>query len=248
MAQIGNTSEASFGDGLTTYLNIDTLNKIISVLSAVFGLAQSAASAAIANAGTIATSGVGVARVNPAAAVTGIIMAAGIQAGQLCLVVNEAAAANSITFNATPATSNVSDSATSQPIYGLQSRLYVWDAGTSLWYPVANGTIAGTFAPLMSATSPDPGAAGTIATAGVGIALVTPAAARAGIILQAGTINGQEVWIVNQGAAVNTLTFNTTPATANVADSATETAIAGLTARKYVWVGGAVNLWYACRD
>jgi hypothetical protein len=98
-----------------------------------------------------------------------------------------------------------------------------------------------------SATSPDPGANGTINTAGVGRALVTPAAARAGIILQAGTIDGQEVWVVNQGAAANTLTFNTTPATANVASSATETAIAGLTARKFVWVAG-VALWYSARD
>lgn len=99
-----------------------------------------------------------------------------------------------------------------------------------------------------SATSPDPGANGQIATAGVGIALVTPAAARTGITLQPGTVNGQEVWIVNQGAAANTLTLNTTPATANVADSATETAIAGLTARKYVWIGGTTNLWYPSRD
>src|SRR5579859_160749 len=211
-------------------------------------LVQSATAAAIANAGTIVTSGVGVARVSPAGAVTGIILGAGNYAGQMVWVVNEAVAANSVSFNTTPATANVSDSATAQPIYGLQARLYVWDSGTSLWYPVANGTIAGTFAPLVSATSPDPGAAGTINTAGVGIALVTPAAARTGIILQAGTINGQEVWVVNQGAAANTLTFNTTPATANVADSATETAIAGLTARKFVWIGGSTNLWYPCRD
>src|SRR5712692_5316069 len=94
----------------------------------------------------------------------------------------------------------------------------------------------GTVASLASATTPDPGAGGTINTANVGVALVTPAAARSGIILQAGTFNSQEVWVVNQGAAANTLTFNTTPATANVADSATEPAIAGLTARKFVWV------------
>lgn len=99
-----------------------------------------------------------------------------------------------------------------------------------------------------SATSPDPGANGQIATAGVGIALVTPAAARTGITLQPGTTNGQEVWVVNQGIAASTLTLNTTPATANVADSATETAIAGLTARKYVWIGGTTNLWYPSRD
>ncbi|HVT97047.1 MAG TPA: hypothetical protein VHE33_06035 [Acidobacteriaceae bacterium] len=111
-------------------------------------------------------------------------------------------------------------------------------------YATATGQLTGS-GPVsaMSATSPDPGAGGTIATAGVGVALVTPAAARTGIILQAGTVNGQEVWVVNQGAAANTLTFHTTPATSNVADSATEPAIAGLKARKYVWVS-AVSLWY----
>ena len=102
--------------------------------------------------------------------------------------------------------------------------------------------INGTFTTAASATSPDPGANGTIATANVGRTLVTPAAARTGIILAAGTIDGQELWVINQGAAANTLTLNTTPATANVADSATEAAIAGLTARKYVWVGGTTNL------
>src|SRR5579859_3832102 len=248
MAQIGNANEASFGDGLNTYFNIDTLNKHIQVTLADLSIAQSATTPDPGAAGTIATANVGVARVTPAAARSGVILAAGTQPGQLVLVVNESAAANSITFNTTPATANVSDSATAQPIYGLQARLFIWDSVTALWYPVANGTIAGTFAPLASATSPDPGAAGTINTAGVGITLVTPAAARTGIILQAGTINGQELWVVNQGAAANTLTFNTTPATANVADSATETALSGLTARKFVWIGGSTNLWYPCRD
>lgn len=95
-----------------------------------------------------------------------------------------------------------------------------------------------------SATSPDPGANGTINTAAVGRALVTPASARAGILLQPGTVDGQEVWVINQGAAASTLTLNVVPATSNVADSATEPALAGLNARKYVWVGGATNLWY----
>ena len=106
---------------------------------------------------------------------------------------------------------------------------------------------AGTIGTLASATTPDPGANGTITTTGVGIALVTPAASRTGIIIQAGTFNGQEVWIVNQAAAAITLTLNTTPATSFVADSATEAAIAGLTARKYVWVGGTTNLWYPAK-
>lgn len=267
MAQIPNTSALSEGDGLNTYVNIDTLNKLLQILNGaglkfysdagatttlqiiggLLGLPQSATAPAIANAGTIATTGLGVSRLSPAGAVTGIIMAAGTIPGQLCLVVNEAAQANSLTFNATPGTSFVADSANEQPIYGLQSRLFVWDSAQSLWYPVGNALIGGTTVPLLSATSPDPGANGAIATAGVGIALVTPAAARTGITINQGTINGQELWIVNQGAAANTLTLNTTPATANVADSATETALAGLTARKYVWVSAA-SLWYPSRD
>jgi hypothetical protein len=121
-------------------------------------------------------------------------------------------------------------------------------AGISFYsdaYTTGAGQIAnGTFAGAMSASSPDPGANGTINTAGVGIALVTPAAARSGIILQPGIMNGQEIWIVNQGAAANTLTFHTTPATSNVANAASASAIVGQTARKLVWIGGATNLWF----
>jgi hypothetical protein len=100
----------------------------------------------------------------------------------------------------------------------------------------------GGLAPAMSATSPDPGANGTIATAGVGIALVTPAAARTGIILQPGTINGQVVEVVNQGAAANTLTA-AAAGTSNIADG-TSDVITGLTAARYIWIGGSTNLWY----
>lgn len=131
----------------------------------------------------------------------------------------------------------------------LNGIVQVLNGKTLAFYSDAYSTITGQiknglYCSPVSSTSPDPGANGTINTAGVGIALVTPAAARTGIILQAGTVNGQEVWVVNQGTAANTLTLNTTPATANVADSATEAAIAGLTARKYVWIGGSTNLWY----
>lgn len=204
-------------------------------------LVQSATAPDPGAAGTIATSGVGVARVSPAAARTGIILAAGNYAGQLVMVVNEAAAANSLTFNTAPATSNVADSATAQPIFGLQSRLFVWDSGTSLWYPIANGTIGGTFAPLQSATAPAIATSGTITTAGVGVARVSPAAAVTGIILQAGTIPGQEVWVVNEAAAANSVTF-AAAGTSNVADGA-GAAIAGVTARKFVWDSG-TSLWY----
>ncbi len=197
------------------------------------------------NAGTFTTAGVAIVRTNPAAARTGMIMQAGTFPGQICIVVNESVAARSVTFDIA-GTSNVADGA-NITIFGLQAKLFVWDSGNALWIAQETFFVNGTLATVMSATSPDPGAGGTITTSGVGIALVTPAAARSGIILQAGTVNGQEVWIVNQGSAANTLTLNTTPATANVADSATEAAIAGLTARKYVWVGGSTNLWYPAK-
>lgn len=95
--------------------------------------------------------------------------------------------------------------------------------------------------PIVSATSPDPGAGGTIATASVDVALVTPAAARTGIILQAGTFNGQEVTVVNQAASANSLTMAAS-GTSNVADG-TSDVIAGVTARKFVWNSTAA-LWY----
>jgi hypothetical protein len=197
---------------------------------------------------TIATSGpplVDIARVSPAAAVTGIILQPGVTPGQNVWVVNEAAIGNSVQF-ATAATSNIADGANCI-LLGGRAKLFVWDSaansGAGFWYEMTN-TVGGALTSIVSATSPDPGANGTINTVGVGVALVTPAAARTGIILQPGSYNGQEIWVVNQGAAANTLTFNTTPATANVADSATESAIAGLKARKFVWIGGSTNLWY----
>lgn len=98
--------------------------------------------------------------------------------------------------------------------------------------------------PIVSATSPDPGANGTINTAGVDVALVTPAAARTGIILQPGTFNGQEVWVVNQGSAANSLTMAAS-GTSNVADG-TSDVIAGVTARKFVWNSTAA-LWYPAK-
>ena len=88
----------------------------------------------MANNGTITTTRVSsVARVSPAGAVTGIILQAGTSAGQTCLVVNEAVAANTVTFAAS-GTSNVADG-TSSVIAGLNARRFVWDSGTSLWYP-----------------------------------------------------------------------------------------------------------------
>ena len=67
----------------------------------------------------------------------GIILAPGVIAGQEVWVVNESAAANSVTF-AAYTTSNVADGdGTSNPIVGKTARKFVWDSGTSLWYRAA---------------------------------------------------------------------------------------------------------------
>lgn len=95
---------------------------------------QSATAQALTSGGTIATAGPEVQRVAPPAAVAAIILQAGTVAGQRCIVVNEAAAANVVTFAATG--SNVADGSGS-PIAGLTARSFIWNAGTSLWYRVA---------------------------------------------------------------------------------------------------------------
>lgn len=72
-------------------------------------------------------------RVTAAAAITGVILAAGTKAGQEITVIHEGAAANTITF-AAAGTSNVSDGV-SDVITGPTSRSFKWDATTLLWYP-----------------------------------------------------------------------------------------------------------------
>lgn len=91
---------------------------------------QSASAAAIATGGTITTASVGVARVAPTAAVTGVILQAGTKAGQQVTVVNESAF--SVTFAAS-GTSFVVDGA-SDVIAATSARAFVWDSGTALWY------------------------------------------------------------------------------------------------------------------
>jgi hypothetical protein len=264
MAQIKNAKALTVGDGSTDTFNVNTSAKqielpngaIIQFYSDAYSTAgaqvtgggvapaQSATAPAIANAGTINTAGVGVARVSPASAVTGIILQAGTIPGQQCLVVNEAAGPNTISFNTTPATSNVANSANEPPIPGLSARLYVWDSGSSLWYscqPLINGALA----TAQSSSAPVITNGNTINTAGVGVARVAPGGAVTGIILQAGTTPGQVVTVINESAAANTITWNTTPATANIADSATEGNIPGLTARTYCW-DSSTSLWYRC--
>lgn len=105
-----------------------------SLIAGAWATGQSATAPALASSGTITTSGVGIARVAPTGAVTGIILQAGTTAGQEVFVLNEAAAANTITFNTTPATSNVANSATATAIAGGTGRLFKWDSSTSRWY------------------------------------------------------------------------------------------------------------------
>lgn len=135
MAQIPNTSAFTVSDGLNTYLNVDTVNKVVQISNAQMATAQSATAPDPGANGTIATAGVGVARVSPAAARTGIILAAGTTPGQEIWVVNEATGANSLTFAAS-GTSNVADGA-GAALAGLTARKFVWDSVQSLWYRAA---------------------------------------------------------------------------------------------------------------
>ena len=114
-----------------------TLGSTSLTFAKIDGLAQSSTAPALASSGTITTTDVSSARVAPASAVTGVILQAGTIAAQEVLVVNEAAAANTITFAAS-GTSNVANG-TGTVIAGLTSAKFVWDTATSLWYPNAGG-------------------------------------------------------------------------------------------------------------
>jgi hypothetical protein len=100
---------------------------------------ESTSAQTVASSGTITTAGLRVARVTTAGAVTGVIMQIGSAipssqtppTSQELIVVNESG--NTITFAAS-GTSNVADG-TSDVIAGLNARRYVWDTGTTLWYP-----------------------------------------------------------------------------------------------------------------
>lgn len=210
------------------------------LINGTINFAQSATAAATAGSGTIATAGVGVARTSPASAITGVILAAGAFAGQTCLVVNEAVVANSVTFAAS-GTSNVANGV-GEVIPGLSAKLYIWDSGTSLWYSVSPNLVLGTIATVQSATAVVTAGSGTIATAGIGVSRVNPAAAITGVILAAGAYQGQECWVVNEATAEKTATFDVS-GTSNVANGVGEV-IPGLQARKYVW-NSAKSLWYS---
>lgn len=134
MAQLPNANAFTVSDGLTTYVNYDTSGKHEVHSNADMAYGQSSTNPDPGAAGTIATAGLIVSRVNPAAARAGCILQAGTQSGQVVWVINEAAAANSLTFDVA-GTSHVADG-TSDVINGLTARCFVWNGSTSLWYPV----------------------------------------------------------------------------------------------------------------
>jgi len=94
-------------------------------LGATIALASSATIVATAD----------VARVTPAAAVTGVILAAGSFGGQHLEVINTGLAGSTITF-AAAGTSRVADGVTTV-IPGLRASLFTWDDVSLLWYRMA---------------------------------------------------------------------------------------------------------------
>lgn len=194
----------------------------------------SSTAAATATSGTITTANVATARVTPAAAVTGVILQAGTVTGQEVTVLNEAVAANTVTF-AVSGTSNVADGV-SRAIPGLTAVAFVWDGTTSLWYRKHAVTV-----PTVSATAVATATSGTIATAALDVSRVSPVAAITGVILAAGTASGQNVTVINEATGANSVTF-AVAGTSNVANG-TSTVIAGLTAATFVWDAG-TSLWY----
>ncbi len=100
---------------------------------------------------------------------------------------------------------------------------------------IGNGTFAGT----QSATAPDPGANGTIATASLGVSRISPAANRTGCILQAGTIAGQQVAVVNESA--NSVTFAV--AGTSTVSGGTGVSIAGGAKAIFIWDSSTLLLY-----
>jgi hypothetical protein len=109
------------------------------------------------------------------------------------------------------------------------------DAYSTRTVELSNGTIS----TAQSATAPATATNGTITTSGVGVARVAPAGNITGVILQAGTLAGQEVVVVNESAF--TVTF-ATAGTSNVADGVSAV-IAANRAMFFVW-DSSTSKWY----
>lgn len=107
------------------------LAKVLEIIRALIQPIQSQTAVAIANGSTI-VSNLTVSRVNPAAAVTGVILQPGVNPSQEVTVINESAF--TVTF-AAAATSNVANG-TLEVIPATSGRRYLWNRATAKWYPL----------------------------------------------------------------------------------------------------------------
>ena len=99
--------------------------------------------------------------------------------------------------------------------------------------PATAATASGGAICLAAPASQTIAGSGTISHANSGKVIVTAAGVVASVVLQAGTVDGQTLDIVNTQAGANTITF-AVAATSNVADGAT-TIMAGLRAYRFIW-------------
>jgi len=214
----------------------------------------------ISSSSTITTAGFGSIIVSASSNATGVILAAGTQAGQVIIINNEGA--GNITM-AAAGTSFVVNGV-QDVIAAYNAKAYIWDAVQSLWYPfnpsfsIPNGTAltmysdayttktlqltGGTVCYAPSSSTPTLASSGTITTSGVGVAKVTTSGAVTGVILQAGTTDGQIVTVINTSG--NSITMAAS-GTSHVADG-TSDVIAANNARRYTW-NATNSLWYPCK-
>lgn len=105
-----------------------------------------------------------------------------------------------------------------------------------------NLTVNGTLGGGQSSSAATIASSGTITTSGVRVARTTVAGAVTAVILQTGSVAGQELTVVNENTTgSNTITMAAS-GTSNVADG-TSTVISGLRCAKFVWDSG-TSLWY----
>lgn len=122
-----------FNSGITQEVLRLTESGGCQIPTATFSVAMSSTSPTVSNNGTINTAALGATRVAPAGAVTGIILQAGTVDGQTIRVINEAVAANTVTFAAV-GTSNVAGG-TGVVIAGQAQKYFTWGAAAARWYP-----------------------------------------------------------------------------------------------------------------
>lgn len=132
---------------------------------------------------------------------------------------------------ATEATSNIAGETGGTFVLSPKgAQKFIWDSSLSRWY-------ISTHAPIQSASAVSLASSGTISTAGLDVSRVTTSGAVTGVILQAGTYNGQRVLVSNESG--NSVTFAAS-GTSNVA-AGTGAVIAANTSHLLVWTG---SLWY----